>query len=175
VPSPPLWRQLLSVLLLPTIVAIVIPALLVSSYGTETGWGLPGAVGALPVLAGAGALLTGLWLAVETIALFGRVGKGTLAPWDPTRKLVVRGPYRRVRNPMISGVGLILLGEAAILGSAPILVELGLFALANLIYIPLIEEPDLAARFGAEYEEYRRAVPRWIPKRTPWTPGTTGP
>jgi protein-S-isoprenylcysteine O-methyltransferase Ste14 len=132
-------------------------------------------VGALPVLAGAGALLTGLWLAVETIALFGRVGKGTLAPWDPTRKLVVRGPYRRVRNPMISGVGLILLGEAAILGSAPILVELGLFALANLIYIPLIEEPDLAARFGAEYEEYRRAVPRWIPKRTPWTPGTTGP
>jgi protein-S-isoprenylcysteine O-methyltransferase Ste14 len=175
VPSPPLWRQLLSVLLLPTIVAIVIPALLVSSYGTEIGWGLPGAVGALPVLAGAGALLTGLWLAVETIALFGRVGKGTLAPWDPTRKLVVRGPYRRVRNPMISGVGLILLGEAAILGSAPILVELGLFALANLIYIPLIEEPDLAARFGAEYEEYRRAVPRWIPKRTPWTPGTTGP
>jgi protein-S-isoprenylcysteine O-methyltransferase Ste14 len=76
---------------------------------------------------------------------------------------------------MITGVGLLLLGEAAILGSTPILVELGLFALANLVYIPLLEEPDLAARFGADYEEYRRAVPRWIPRRTPWTPGTTGP
>jgi protein-S-isoprenylcysteine O-methyltransferase Ste14 len=175
VPSPPLWRQLLSVLLLPTSVAIVVPALLISTYGTRIGWGLPGAAAALPVLAGATALLAGLWLAAETIALFGRVGEGTLAPWDPTRRLVVRGPYRRVRNPMISGVGLVLLGEAAILGSSAILVELGLFALANLIYIPLVEEPDLAARFGADYEEYRRAVPRWVPRRTPWTPGTTGP
>jgi protein-S-isoprenylcysteine O-methyltransferase Ste14 len=162
--GPPLWRQLLSVMLLPTTAAIVIPVLLVNAYGTAVGWGQPGAAAALPVLAGAVALLAGLWLAVETIALFGREGKGTLAPWDPTRKLVVRGPYRRVRNPMITGVGLVLLGEALILGSPEILVVFGIFALANLIYIPLIEEPDLVARFGAEYEEYRRAVPRWIPR-----------
>jgi protein-S-isoprenylcysteine O-methyltransferase Ste14 len=161
---PRLWRQLLSVLLLPTSVAIVIPALLVSAYGVELGWGLPGVPTALLVLLGAGLLVCGLRLAIETIALFGKEGEGTLAPWDPTQKLVVRGPYRRVRNPMITGVGLVLLGEAAILGSPAILVEFGIFALANLTYIPLIEEPDLVARFGTEYEEYQRTVPRWIPR-----------
>jgi protein-S-isoprenylcysteine O-methyltransferase Ste14 len=172
--SPPLWRQLLSVLLLPTTATVVIPALLVSAYGIRLGWELPGVLTALMVLIGAMLLAAGLWLAIGTISLFGREGRGTLAPWDPTRKLVVRGPYRHVRNPMITGVGLILLGEAAVLGSPAILIELGIFALANLTYIPLIEEPGLAARFGFEYEKYRRSVPRWIPRRTPWTPGTTG-
>ena len=162
--SPPLWRQLLSVLLLPTSVAIVIPALLVIGYGTEVGWGLPGVAAALPVIGGAIAVLAGLRLAYETISLVGSEGEGTLAPWDPTRKLVVRGPYRRVRNPMITGVGLVLLGESAILGSPSILAVFGFFALANFIYIPLIEEPGLVARFGTEYEDYRRAVPRWIPR-----------
>jgi protein-S-isoprenylcysteine O-methyltransferase Ste14 len=172
--APPLWRQLLSVLLLPATVAIVIPALLISSSGVSLGWELPGMLTAGAILVGAVLVLAGLRLATETIALFGKVGEGTLAPWDPTRKLVVRGPYRRVRNPMITGVGLVLLGEAAIVGSPGILIAFGIFALANLTYIPLIEEPDLAARFGAEYEEYREVVPRWIPRRTPWTPGTTG-
>ena len=162
--GPPVWRQLLSVLLLPTSVAIVIPALLVNRYGTEVGWRLPEVAAALPVIGGAIAILAGLRLGYETISLFGSEGEGTLAPWDPTRKLVVRGPYRRVRNPTITGVGLVLLGEAAILGSPAILIVLGIFALANLTYIPLIEEPDLVARFGAEYEEYRRTVPRWIPR-----------
>jgi protein-S-isoprenylcysteine O-methyltransferase Ste14 len=172
--APPLWRQLLSVLLLPTTVTVVIPAFLVSAYGVRLGWGLPGGLTAPAGLVGAMLILAGLRLAIGTISLFGREGQGTLAPWDSTRKLVVRGPYRRVRNPMISGVGLILLGEAAILGSPSILIVFGIFVLANLIYIPLVEEPGLAARFGAEYEQYREAVPRWIPRRTPWTPGTTG-
>jgi protein-S-isoprenylcysteine O-methyltransferase Ste14 len=171
----PLWRQLLSVLLLPATMTIVIPALLVIAYGTSIGWQLPGIAAALPVLAGAVAVIAGLGLAIATIGLFGREGEGTLAPWDPTRRLVVRGPYRRVRNPMITGVGLIVLGEAAILGSPSILIAFGIFAVANLVYIPLIEEPGLIRRFGGEYEEYRRAVPRWIPRRTPWTQGTTGP
>ncbi|MGH2984665.1 MAG: methyltransferase family protein [Solirubrobacterales bacterium] len=162
--GPPVWRQLLSVLLLPTSVAIVIPVLLVSAYGVEVGWELPGVPTVLVMVVGAMLILGGLRLAIETIALFGKEGEGTLAPWDPTRKLVVRGPYRRVRNPMITGVGLVLLGEAAILGSPAILIVFGIFALANLTYIPLIEEPDLVARFGPEYEEYRRAVPRWIPR-----------
>lgn len=173
--GPPLWRQLLSVLLLPATMTIVIPVLLVSTYGAELGWDLPGVLTALVVQVGAILNLAGLWLAVTTISLFGKEGEGTLAPWDPTRKLVVRGPYRRVRNPMITGVGLVLLGEAAILGSPGILIAFGIFAVANLIYIPLVEEPDLVGRFGDEYEEYRSAVPRWIPRRTPWSPGTTGP
>jgi protein-S-isoprenylcysteine O-methyltransferase Ste14 len=165
--GPPLRRQLLSVVLLPVTMTVVIPALLVLAYGTEVGWDLPGVLAALPAAAGVVAIVAGLRLAYETISLFGTEGKGTLAPWDPTRRLVVRGPYLRVRNPMITGVGLTLLGEALLLGSVPILVALGLFALANAIYIPLVEEPGLVDRFGEEYKLYRRHVPRWIPRRRP--------
>jgi len=157
--------------LLPGLVAVAVPALLVWLYGTEIGWGLPGPLGVLAVLAGLALILVAMRLWLETVRLFASVGRGTLAPWDPTRRLVVRGPYQRVRNPMISAVAFVLLGEALALGSTPILIEFGVFALINATFIPLAEEPDLVRRFGAEYEEYRRAVPRWIPRRTPWTPG----
>lgn len=101
--------------------------------------------------------------------LFARVGQGTLAPWDPTQRLVAQGPYRYVRNPMISGVLCVLLGEAALFGSAPLLVWAAAFFALNAAYIPLIEEPGLEKRYGAAYEAYRRNVPRWLPRRTPWT------
>lgn len=149
---------------------VVIPVTLVLVWGSDVGWGLDGAAAALPVLAGASLVIPGLMLMRETITLFARVGEGTLAPWDPPGKLVVRGPYRRVRNPMITGVSLVILGEALILGSVAILIEFAVFALAILIFIPLFEEPGLVRRFGGDYEEYRCAVPRWIPRRKPWTP-----
>jgi protein-S-isoprenylcysteine O-methyltransferase Ste14 len=157
--------------LLPGVVAIVIPALLVWFYGTDVGWGLPGPLAAVTVGVGAGLIFVALRLWHATVRLFASVGRGTLAPWDPTRKLVVAGPYRRVRNPMISAVTFVLLGEALVLGSIAILIEFAVFALINAIYIPLAEEPGLVRRFGNEYEEYRRAVPRWIPRRRPWTLG----
>lgn len=148
--------------------AIVLPALLVAANGTNIGWGLPGAAAALPVVVGAALLAAGAALVAQTIALFDAKGEGTLAPWDPTRHLVVRGPYRRVRNPMITGVGMVLLGEAAVLGSPPIAILFAVFAAVNAIYMPLSEEPGLVKRFGQEYEEYRDNVPRWIPRLTPW-------
>jgi protein-S-isoprenylcysteine O-methyltransferase Ste14 len=167
----PAAKVLRAAVLLPGTVTIAIPALLVWLFGTDVGWGLEAPLPALPVLAG-GALIVvavGLWL--ETVRLFATVGEGTLAPWDPTQRLVVQGPYRRVRNPMISAVIFMLLGEALLLGSIAILVEFALFTIVNAIYIPLAEEPGLMRRFGAEYERYRHAVPRWIPRRKPWTPG----
>lgn len=148
--------------------AIAIPALLVWIYGSDVGWGLPAS--AVPVAIGVALIVPGFLLWLQTVRLFAAVGRGTLAPWDPTRRLVVRGPYRHVRNPMISAVAFVLLGEAALLGSPAVLVEFAVFALANAIFIPLVEEPGLARRFGEEYERYRHAVPRWIPRRTPWTP-----
>jgi protein-S-isoprenylcysteine O-methyltransferase Ste14 len=160
-------RQLLAVALLPFSVAVVLPTALAVGYGIDLGWALPGPLAAILVVAGVASIAAGLRLAGQTILLFRTVGEGTLAPWDPTRRLVLRGPYRRVRNPMITGVGLILLGEALVLGSPPILAELGVFALANATYIPLVEEPGLVRRFGEEYEEYRRNVPRWLPRRRP--------
>ena len=114
--------------------------------------------------------MLGLALVVWTVALFTTVGQGTLAPWDATTGLVVRGPYRHVRNPMISGVLLILAGEAVVFRSWGLVLLLAGFALANAIYMPLSEEPGLKRRFGDEYDAYRAHVPRWIPQLRPWDP-----
>lgn len=167
---PGLARHLAAIAPLPGVVAIVVPTLLVAANGSAIGWGLPGPAAALPVLAGSALLVAGLRLVAETVSLFASAGEGTLAPWDPTSRLVVRGPYRRVRNPMITGVGLVLLGEAAALGSAEIAAWFAIFATVNAVYMPAFEEPGLQRRFGADYAEYRHHVPRWIPRRTPWGP-----
>ena len=103
-------------------------------------------------------------LAVWTIRLFAHEGEGTLAPWDPPSTFVVNGPYRVVRNPMISGVIAILLGESLVLGSRGVATWAVAFALINVFYIPLLEEPMLVARFGESYREYKRTVPRWVPR-----------
>ena len=161
-------RQLRAIALLPGIGAVVVPGLILALTGFQVGWGLDGALAALPVVAGAILIAAGLMLMYRTIALLARLGQGTLAPWDPTRKLVVRGPYRFVRNPMITGVLTVLIGEAALFGSLGILAWAGVFAALNAVWFPLVEEPGLRERFGDEYDAYRRNVPRWIPRRTPW-------
>lgn len=112
----------------------------------------------------------GFGLAVWTVKLFMKFGDGTPAPWDPPQKLVIRGPYRHVRNPMITGVLLMLLAEAMLFRSWPIGLWMGIFFVANAIYFPLVEEKGLAKRFGDDYRSYKKNVPRWIPKLRPWTP-----
>ena len=97
-----------------------------------------------------------------------RVGRGTLAPWDPTRRLVAEGPYRHVRNPMISGVLLMLVGEALLSRSGVLALWAGAFLLINHTYFLLSEEPGLERRFGDSYRVYRAHVPRWIPRPRPW-------
>jgi protein-S-isoprenylcysteine O-methyltransferase Ste14 len=154
-------RHLRAILLLPGMVTLVVPTLILRATGFAP-LSLPRAVAAL-AFAG-----IGLSLMVRTIRLFATVGQGTLAPWDPTARLVVRDVYRHVRNPMISGVLFILLGEATFFDSRPLLVWFGIFFLANATYIPLVEEPGLMKRFGADYERYRANVPRWLPRLTPW-------
>ena len=81
---------------------------------------------------------------------------------------MVAGPYRYVRNPMITAILVILAGEAILLGSAPIAIWAAVFFAINAIYFPLSEEPGLRRRFGDEYDEYARNVPRWIPRLRPW-------
>jgi protein-S-isoprenylcysteine O-methyltransferase Ste14 len=114
--------------------------------------------------------LSGISLFVFTVSLFRKIGKGTLAPWTPTQKLVVYGPYRHCRNPMITGVFFMLIGESLLFHSTNMLIWSGIFFLINTIYFLLKEEPDLYARFGDEYLAYKRNVPRWIPKLTPYKP-----
>ena len=113
-------------------------------------------------------LTVGIVLAIWTARLQLTIGRGTPAPWDPTTKLVVAGPYRHVRNPMITGAFFILLAEALLLHSWPIAIWLGIFVILNLIYMPLFEEKALEARFGSEYREYKAHVPRWLPRWRPW-------
>jgi protein-S-isoprenylcysteine O-methyltransferase Ste14 len=162
-------RQIISILLLPGTVTLLVPAILLrQTRQLHTGWELASPWSILPVLAGLFFLVGGLVLIFQTISLFARVGKGTLAPWDPTRKLVLRGPYRYVRNPMISGVLAVLLAEAILCGSTALLIYFAFASVVNMIYLPLSEEPGLLKRFGAEYAAYKGHVPRWIPRLKPW-------
>ena len=168
-------RHALAILLLPGTVVVLVPALVVrQTEAVSVGWGLPGGLRIVPVVLGTILLAVGAALVVWTVALFVRLGRGTLAPWDPTSALVVEGPYRYVRNPMISGVLFLLLGEAALLGSVPLLVWFVAVAGVNAIYMPLVEEPGLVRRYGVEYERYRAAVPRWLPRLRPWQPRACG-
>ena len=171
-PTSPL-RHLASILVLPGMVTAVIPVTLFLLTRRWQPVAIPTWGRLVLVALGAAALVLGLWLVVSTVLLFARVGKGTLAPWDPTRKLVVEGPFRHVRNPMISGVAFVLLGEALGTASVPVLLWCVFFSVVNAIYIPLSEEPGLVRRFGEDYERYRKHVPRWIPRRTAWTPPDT--
>ncbi len=162
-----LLRHLLSVAALPFMVTIVIPVWLARRNGVSVG-----VAGSVPLMLlqvlGVGVLGIGLVLFASSLRRFATEGEGTLAPWDPPRRLVVRGPYRYVRNPMISGVILILFGEALLLLSRSHFMWALTFLAINAVYIPLFEEPQLAGRFGEEYEEYRRNVPRLLPRIRPW-------
>ncbi len=166
-----LLRHLLSILLLPFTVVVVVPCAL---QRTDAARGLRWD-GASPQVAwamraaGTGVFLAGLALFAWCVVLFARVGRGTLAPWDPTRRLVAAGPYRHVRNPMITGVALMLAGEALLWRSGVLGVWLGAFFLINHTYFLLSEEPGMEKRFGDDYRAYRRNVPRWIPRLRPWT------
>lgn len=95
--------------------------------------------------------------------------KGFIAPWNPPAELIIAGPYRYVRNPMISGVGFMLLGEVMLFINDGLAVWFLLFATVNAVYIPLVEEPQLLKRFGTAYALYRAEVPRWIPRLHPWS------
>ncbi|HYH78560.1 MAG TPA: isoprenylcysteine carboxylmethyltransferase family protein [Longimicrobium sp.] len=165
-----LIRHLLSILALPTVMAGVVPYLLVSSRPSPLMSIESGATGLARAALGAAFIAGGLVLACATIWHFATRGRGTLAPWDPPTRLVVTGMYRHVRNPMITGVLMLVIGEALLLRSAAVGWWAGAFFLVNAIYIPLLEEPGLERRFGEPYRAYRRAVPRWIPRPTPWTP-----
>lgn len=161
------WRQLRAIAPLPGVVTVLIPVVILATTGADLGWGLGGAAAALPVLLGLALIAAGFALWLWTVRLFARTGEGTLAPWDPTRRMVVEGPYRHVRNPMIVGVLAALAGEAALFGSLPLLAWCAVFFACNHLFFRLYEEPGLERRFGEEYRAYKRNVPRWLPRRPP--------
>ena len=147
----------------PGVIAGVVPWLL-------TGWEVAEPLRYwLPLrVVGAVLLMAGVVVLLDAFARFVREGLGTPAPVAPTEHLVVGGLYGYVRNPMYLAVGAIVVGQALLLGQLILLPYAALFGLAVWAFVRWYEEPTLLKQFGAEYDEYRRAVPAWWPRRTPW-------
>ena len=157
-----------AIVILPGTALVYIPgALLWFAAGTRADMA-PAEVAGTRFWIGLAVAVIGLVMAVLTVRLFLTVGKGTPAPWAPPQRLVVCGPYRHVRNPMITGVLLMLGGESLILGSWPVAGWMLGFFLLNSLYFVLVEEPGLERRLGEDYRRYKANVPRWIPRPIPW-------
>jgi protein-S-isoprenylcysteine O-methyltransferase Ste14 len=163
-----IFRQLFAIAVLPFAVAVIIPVWLARRNAIALA---PGHTLTQVALQACGVAILGLGLLLFSASLrrFITEGRGTLAPWDPPRHLVIAGAYRYVRNPMISGVLFVLVGEALVLLSWRHAVWASVFLLLNVTFIPLFEEPQLRARFGAAYDRYCRHVPRVVPRLTAWT------
>jgi len=157
--------------MLPVSVMILMPWFLMWLTGDASiGWSLPWSLDVIVMLIGITTLLTGVVLLGACIRMFSSIGKGTLAPWAPPQNLVLVGVYRYMRNPMITGVLLGVLGESIILSNHAIFLWFLFAFILNHVYFIKSEEPDLVKRFGEEYLEYSKNVPRWLPRKTPWAP-----
>lgn len=145
-------RALVALLVLPGVVAFLVPWLL-----------RPAGVPMRP--AGLVPLGLGLGLLLWCVRDFHVAGKGTLAPWAPPERLVVVGLYRVTRNPMYLTVLLILVGWASAFPTPRLWLYAGGVAVAFQLRVVLGEEPSLARRFGARWTRYRATVPRWLCSR----------
>ena len=145
-------------------VAVVVPRWILRRYAIIDSHWPPTLATAVVRALGVVVTMAGVALVVWCITLFARVGKGTLAPWDPTSRLVAVGPYQYTRNPMITGVAITLVGEALVSGSRLIALWALAFITLNHLYFLVSEEPGMARRFGESYAEYKRTVPRWLPR-----------
>ena len=162
-----LLRHLLSIAILPFTVAVLVPVWIARRNAIVPALGQSMSDVALQLI-GVALFAVGFPLFAASLRRFVTEGEGTLAPWDPPRRLVVRGPYRFVRNPMISGLIFVLFSEALLLLSRPHAEWAATFLVINLIYIPLLEEPMMVARFGDDYREYCRHVGRIVPRLRAW-------
>jgi len=152
-------NTILFTIVVPGTVAILIPRRLLGGFFqpemTPLTW-----LGGVVFLGGAAVYFRCAWE-------FAVRGLGTPAPIAPTKYLVTTALHRYVRNPMYLGVALAILGEAAIFRSLHLLVYAGVMLLIAHVFVLTYEEPTLARQFGESYEEYRRRVPRWIPRLRP--------
>jgi protein-S-isoprenylcysteine O-methyltransferase Ste14 len=151
---------------------------LVAAPGAIAGlapWGINGwrfLDGPLALRVAGGVLIVGgLWLLLECFARFALQGRGTPAPVAPPERLVVTGPYRRVRNPMYVAVTALNLGQAALFADARLAVYAGVVWAGFHMFVLLYEEPTLRRSFPQDYAAFTAAVPRWLPRLRPWRGG----
>ena len=146
----------------PCVVAGLVPWLLTDRYHLP----LSTVPGFVPV--GGILIVAAIALLVHSFARFALEGLGTPAPVAPTERLVIGGVYRHVRNPMYVAVLSIILGQALLFSSWTVVAYAVIGAIVMSSFVRFYEEPTLASRYGAEYETYRRNVPGWLPRPTPW-------
>ncbi|MGZ5038832.1 MAG: methyltransferase family protein [Usitatibacter sp.] len=149
-----LARALLAVAILPGLFAGVVPWIVAANdpwrgEGSDLG----------AIVAG-----TGIGVLILCVRDFLVVGRGTLAPWDAPRKLVVVGLYRYVRNPMYAGVLLVVVGTALVAGSPAVAAYAALIAIAFHLRVVFYEEPVLAREFPEDWPAYAASVSRWLPR-----------
>ncbi len=142
------------------LVLIYLPSRLLAQFGIVR----PSAI-KLEQVAGIAIGLVGAVIALWCVVTFASIGRGTPAPFDPPRRLVTKGPYQFVRNPMYIGADLALLGAALFYESIALLGYAIIFILVAHIFVVLYEEPTLGRTFGKEYEAYCRSVRRWWPSK----------
>ena len=165
-----LIKTIIFTFLAPGTVTVLIPYWLLSSPAAPPPMqlGVFRYFGALPVLIGAAIYC---WCAWD----FTFAGRGTPAPFDPPKELVVRGLYRYVRNPIYVGILSILLGEAFLFASRRLFEYAAAMLLLYFLVVVLYEEPALRRKFGEPYRRYCRSVPRWVPRRMKNSSGEVEP
>jgi protein-S-isoprenylcysteine O-methyltransferase Ste14 len=134
----------------------------------NSGWRVDHRLPALVRLFGVAIIVVGLLSVLESFARFVVRGHGTPAPVAPPIQLVVSGQYRHVRNPMYVALVAIVLGQAAWFGSRALAAYAAVAFFLFQLRVVTYEEPRLTQLFGADFAAYRRSVPRWIPRVSPW-------
>lgn len=155
-------KWLKAILILPFNVIVVIPSMILALL--QISGDKRGKPSLLSLLLALFFFFTGSFLALWTMKLFNDLGKGTAAPWDPPENLVSSGPYRYVRNPMITSVLFMLTGECIFFSSIALAIYTLLFFLINCLYFHFVEEKELERRFGEDYIQYKKSTPMWLPK-----------
>jgi protein-S-isoprenylcysteine O-methyltransferase Ste14 len=147
-----LIRSIAAFVALPGVVAFILPISIGISSGLKSRYL---ALAAVP-------LCLGIFLLLWCVREFYIAGRGTLAPWDPPRNLVITGPYRVSRNPMYIAVIAILVGWCVLWDSRTLVIYTVLFLCAVHLRLLMFEEPWAARQFGAQWQRYRARVPRWL-------------
>eukprot|EP00979_Chaetoceros_neogracilis_P005995 scaffold1174_cov281-Chaetoceros_neogracile.AAC.26 len=150
--------------------AVILPFAIICFADQGNGLAFMWAASMSRTLAGCVCLITGKWISKSTNASVQNEGKGTLSPITKlqTQKLVVTGLYAHVRNPMIMGVAIVMVGLSLLAGSVRFFAYVIYFMTIKTLWFIVSEEPSMLRRFGVSYEEYKANVPRWVPRRSPY-------
>lgn len=155
---PLLFKNLLFALIVPGTVAVYLPLRIVRDRPLVAGPAF---------FAGCLVLLFGAFVYAWCVWDFATFGRGTPAPIDAPKKLVVRGLYRYTRNPMYTGVLTVILGWAVLFRAFDLVLYALVVATCFQSFILFYEEPHLRSEFGSQYERYRSRVGRWMPRLRP--------